>query len=442
MAKLEEDIENPEKSALFSKYPKHDEGPPLLYFVCDTLRTAVAGVVAPHDLDALVESDIEIHHHESSAPVRALTTVADALPGLGIVAAVLGIVITMGALGGLRKKSAKRWRRRWWGRSSEFCFRTAWSGPWRRISKKSIDAEMRILPGAARRSDGVCERHGADDRGGVRAPGHPSRHAADVQGNGSDHARAKAAAPRQRQRRCRPRKQRRRRLKMLAQGCAADHHHQAQERAHGGGHHGGAWKVAYADFVTAMMALFIVLWLLSSSEQVQESRGRLFHRSDREEKDVGNGLKGSGSESLSDQKRRHEQAQGKLEQAIKELGRAAENQGARGLHGDRRRPARGIARREKADVFRIGQPASDRFRQRPAENTGRGDRKTAEPRHHGGPHGFAAVLGDARVFELGALGRPGERGPALDAGKWHARRSGHSGAGFADQSLRDPAHPE
>jgi chemotaxis protein MotA len=100
MAKLEEDIENPEKSAVFSKYPQLIRDYNVLYFICDTLRTAVAGVVAPHDLDALVEADIEIHHHAGSAPVRALTTVADALPGLGIVAAVLGIVITMGALGG------------------------------------------------------------------------------------------------------------------------------------------------------------------------------------------------------------------------------------------------------------------------------------------------------------------------------------------------------
>jgi chemotaxis protein MotA len=100
MAKLEEDIENPGKSAVFSKYPNLVKDHHALFFICDTLRTAVAGVVAPHDLDALVESDIEIHHHLSSAPVRSLTTVADALPGLGIVAAVLGIVITMGSLGG------------------------------------------------------------------------------------------------------------------------------------------------------------------------------------------------------------------------------------------------------------------------------------------------------------------------------------------------------
>ena len=100
MAKLEEEIEAPSKSALFTKYPSLIKDHHLLHFVCDTLRTAVAGVVLPHDLDALLENDIEVHHHETGAPIRALATVGDALPGLGIVAAVLGVTITMSALGG------------------------------------------------------------------------------------------------------------------------------------------------------------------------------------------------------------------------------------------------------------------------------------------------------------------------------------------------------
>jgi chemotaxis protein MotA len=100
MVKLEEDVENPEKSATFSKYPKMLKDHHLLHFVCDTLRMAVSGVVPPYDLDALLENDIDVHHHEQMVPVRALSTVADALPGLGIVAAVLGVVITMGALSG------------------------------------------------------------------------------------------------------------------------------------------------------------------------------------------------------------------------------------------------------------------------------------------------------------------------------------------------------
>src|SRR5271163_3455348 len=61
-----------------------------------------------------------------------------------------------------------------------------------------------------------------------------------------------------------------------------------------GGHHGGAWKVAYADFVTAMMALFIVLWLLNSSKQVQEAVGGYFKDPSGTSKKVGTNLVGSG----------------------------------------------------------------------------------------------------------------------------------------------------
>ncbi len=86
---------------------------------------------------------------------------------------------------------------------------------------------------------------------------------------------------------------------------------------HGGGHHGGAWKVAYADFVTAMLSLFIVLWLSSSSEQIQKAVGGYFTDPKGQGKDVGNGLKGSGSESLSIRKDDMTGIKQKLEQAIK-----------------------------------------------------------------------------------------------------------------------------
>ena len=85
-----------------------------------------------------------------------------------------------------------------------------------------------------------------------------------------------------------------------------------------GQHHGGAWKVAYADFVTAMLALFIVLWLLSSSEQIQKAVGGYFTDPKGRGKEVGNGLKGSGSESLSVRKDDMSSLKAKLEQAIKD----------------------------------------------------------------------------------------------------------------------------
>jgi chemotaxis protein MotB len=83
-------------------------------------------------------------------------------------------------------------------------------------------------------------------------------------------------------------------------------------------HHGGAWKVAYADFVTAMMALFIVLWLLSSSEQVQKAVGGYFSDPTGHGKDIGNGLRGVGGESLTIEKEDMSKLKEKLDQAIKQ----------------------------------------------------------------------------------------------------------------------------
>ena len=100
LAALEQDVEDPEKSELFKKYPDVTKDHHKLDFICDTLRMAMTGTISHYDLDSMIELDLEVHHHEAQAPVTALSTVADALPGLGIVAAVLGVVITMGSLGG------------------------------------------------------------------------------------------------------------------------------------------------------------------------------------------------------------------------------------------------------------------------------------------------------------------------------------------------------
>jgi chemotaxis protein MotA len=96
---LEADVEEPSKSAVFSKHPKFLKDHHVRDFVCDTLRMAVTGA-EPFDLDQLLDLDMEVHHHDAGQPIAALSSMADSLPGLGIVAAVLGVVITMGALGG------------------------------------------------------------------------------------------------------------------------------------------------------------------------------------------------------------------------------------------------------------------------------------------------------------------------------------------------------
>ncbi len=97
---VEMDVEKPKESALFKNYPEFLGDHHACDFLCDTLRMAITGGVDPFDMDQMMELDMEVHHHEATQPISALSTVADALPGLGIVAAVLGVVITMGALGG------------------------------------------------------------------------------------------------------------------------------------------------------------------------------------------------------------------------------------------------------------------------------------------------------------------------------------------------------
>jgi chemotaxis protein MotA len=97
---VEMDVEKPGESSIFKNYPEFLKDHHARDFVCDTLRTAITGGVEPFDMDQMMELDMEVHHHAATQPVQALSTVADALPGLGIVAAVLGVVITMGSLGG------------------------------------------------------------------------------------------------------------------------------------------------------------------------------------------------------------------------------------------------------------------------------------------------------------------------------------------------------
>lgn len=105
---IEDDIEKPAESEIFTKYPAFLKDHQARAFVCDTLRTAITGGVEPFDMDQMMERDMEVAHHETMEPVDALTTVADALPGLGIVAAVLGVVITMGSLGGPPEEIGKK----------------------------------------------------------------------------------------------------------------------------------------------------------------------------------------------------------------------------------------------------------------------------------------------------------------------------------------------
>jgi chemotaxis protein MotA len=104
---LEGDVEEPEKSPMFAKGPAIFKNHHVRDFVCDSLRMAITGVDA-FDLDQMLDLDLEVQHHDAEQPTAALTSVADSLPGLGIVAAVLGIVITMSAMGGPPEEIGKK----------------------------------------------------------------------------------------------------------------------------------------------------------------------------------------------------------------------------------------------------------------------------------------------------------------------------------------------
>lgn len=96
---LEPHVEEPQTSSIFSRYPELLGDRATLRFLCDSLRMLVIGVTTPMELDHLMDIDIEAQRRDHHEPVHAISTVADSLPGLGIVAAVLGVVITMQSIG-------------------------------------------------------------------------------------------------------------------------------------------------------------------------------------------------------------------------------------------------------------------------------------------------------------------------------------------------------
>jgi len=97
-AKLEKHIEKPEGSAIFSRYPRLMQDGALRAMICDTLRTVTLNNKDPHRIGEMMEATIDKRHAENLKPAKAIQTMADAFPALGIVAAVLGVIKAMGAI--------------------------------------------------------------------------------------------------------------------------------------------------------------------------------------------------------------------------------------------------------------------------------------------------------------------------------------------------------
>nr|BFD60757.1 flagellar motor stator protein MotA [Bdellovibrio sp. CKG001]BFD68364.1 flagellar motor stator protein MotA [Bdellovibrio sp. HAGR004] len=95
---IEKHIEEPDKSDIFKAYPSFMHNHHAVHFLCDTMKITLSAEMSPYDVDDLLDADIKAIHHEEHMAVHAVQTVADGFPGLGIVAAVLGIVKTMAHL--------------------------------------------------------------------------------------------------------------------------------------------------------------------------------------------------------------------------------------------------------------------------------------------------------------------------------------------------------
>ncbi|MEW6740489.1 MAG: flagellar motor stator protein MotA [Nitrospirota bacterium] len=95
LVSIEADVDNPHESKIFSNYPKFLKNHHAVALITDTLRTVMTTSIAPHELEALLDTELEAHHEELMIPSKSVNNVADALPGLGIVAAVIGVILTM-----------------------------------------------------------------------------------------------------------------------------------------------------------------------------------------------------------------------------------------------------------------------------------------------------------------------------------------------------------
>ena len=98
MIALEAHIEKPEESSIFQRFPRIMKDHFALYFICDTLRMMTMSLEDPHQVESAMEKQLDKHHHEALQAQHALQGMADGLPALGIVAAVLGVIKTMGSI--------------------------------------------------------------------------------------------------------------------------------------------------------------------------------------------------------------------------------------------------------------------------------------------------------------------------------------------------------
>ena len=269
MLALEPHISKPEESSIFSKYPKVLHNHHLLHFICGGMGPLIDATVKPEQMAELLEAELKVMEEEHHAPMPALTKMADALPGFGIVAAVLGIVITMGHIDGPPAEIGHKVGAALVGTFLGILLSYGFAAPLATRMEFLAHRRRRVLPHDRVDHRRLCQQPAAEggDRNGPprrdqRIPPRARRARRMVQGSGSSVRSDELGVESQE-----PEKS------TLAPELLTPNTYAERHMA---GKGGGAWKVAYADFVTAMMAFFLVMWITSQNDDVKKAIGGYF----------------------------------------------------------------------------------------------------------------------------------------------------------------------
>jgi chemotaxis protein MotA len=145
MLALEQHVENPQESNLFQRFPAFMNDQSSLVFLCDYLRLLTLGTDNPHEVEALMDEEIETNHQEALLVPNALQVVADALPAIGIVAAVLGVIVTMGYIDQPAPVIGTHIGAALTGTLMGVLFSYGFVGPIASLLRQDVEAEMKYL---------------------------------------------------------------------------------------------------------------------------------------------------------------------------------------------------------------------------------------------------------------------------------------------------------
>ena len=253
---LDEHVSDPQNSSIFTKYPSFLNDKGLVEFLCNSLRPIVDGRCKPAEIGGILTAELQSREAEANRSIKAVAMIADALPGVGIVAAVLGIINTMSNLEdpeSVGQKVAAALSGTFLG-----IFLAYGVGvPITQLITLNQTQEF-LYYHIVKVRFRLCHRFVSDHGCGNRSP--ISRQVDSAYGG---RARGKMQGSRQG------------RLTTLFPVQVKSNHFKVLE-AEKAVAHAGAWKVAYADFVTGMMSLFLVLWILSQDEEVIIATTRSF----------------------------------------------------------------------------------------------------------------------------------------------------------------------